>query len=144
MCLRKDKAAARREMADFLERFPQLGQRRLQPAGKLSGGEQQMLVIARALLSKPRFILVDEPSLGLAPLVVDRVYETLLALNREDGITLLIVEQQLERALASAQRIYVLRSGECQASGAPSNAADERNIRQAYFGFAEHAEEAPA
>ena len=139
MCLRRDKAAARREMVELMERFPQLGQRRSQPAGKLSGGEQQMLVIARALLAKPRLMVVDEPSLGLAPLVVDRVYEILLELNRSTGMTLLIVEQKLERAFASAGRLYVLRSGERQATGSPSNPADVEQIRQAYFGFADHA-----
>ncbi|UMY16337.1 ABC transporter ATP-binding protein [Methylobacterium organophilum] len=135
LSLRRDKAAARREMAALMERFPQLGQRRGQPAGKLSGGEQQMLVIARALLSKPRLMVIDEPSLGLAPLVVDRVYETLLDLNRSDGLTLLIVEQKLERALEAAGRIYVLRGGALQAEGSPANPADTDRIRQAYFGF---------
>jgi branched-chain amino acid transport system ATP-binding protein len=137
MCLRRDKTAARREMEDLLIKFPQLAERRSRPAGKLSGGEQQMLVIARALLAKPRLIIADEPSLGLSPLITDRVYEILLELNRSAGMTLLIVEQMLERALASSQRIYVMRSGERQACGSPTNSTDEKSIRQAYFGLAE-------
>jgi branched-chain amino acid transport system ATP-binding protein len=139
MCLRRDKAAARRELEHLLTKFPQLAERRSRPAGKLSGGEQQMLVIARALLAKPRLIIADEPSLGLSPLITDRVYEILLELNRSGGMTLLIVEQMLERALASSQRIYVLRSGERQACGSPMNSSDEMSIRQAYFGLAEPA-----
>ena len=138
LCLRRDKAQARREMAELFERFPRLAERRRQPAGKLSGGEQQMLVIARALLSRPKLMIVDEPSLGLAPLIVDQVYEMLLDLNRTRGMTLFIVEQKLERALASANRLYVMRSGERQAEGDPGLPADEQAIRNAYFGFTDH------
>ena len=136
LCVRKDKQQGQREKQEIFDRFPRLAERRRQHAGMLSGGEQQMLVVARAMLSRPRFMMVDEPSLGLAPLIVHQVYEMLLNLNRQHGMTLLIVEQKLERALASANRIYVMRSGELQAAGMTTILQEVDNIRDAYFGFA--------
>ncbi|MBT3627454.1 MAG: ATP-binding cassette domain-containing protein, partial [Rhodospirillaceae bacterium] len=103
----------------------------------LSGGEQQMLVIGRALLTNPRMMTIDEPSLGLAPNLVDRVYETLLELRKDRGLTLLIVEQSSERALTAADRLYVLRSGEMQLEGNAADLRDGEKVRQAYFGFEE-------
>ncbi len=90
---RKDKAAIKADMDRVIDTFPILGERRTQPAGKLSGGEQQMLAIGRALMTNPRFMTIDEPSLGLAPKIVDRVYEVLIDLREKRGLTLLIVEQ---------------------------------------------------
>ncbi|MEQ9522107.1 MAG: ABC transporter ATP-binding protein [Thalassobaculum sp.] len=118
--------------------FPRLGERRRHLGGQLSGGEQQMLVIGRALLTRPKLITVDEPSLGLAPKIVDQVYEILERLRQEEGVTLLIVEQSTKRALDHAERLYVLRSGMVQLEGrtADLSAAD---VERAYFGFDEHA-----
>lgn len=123
--------------------FPVLANRRKFAAGHLSGGEQQMLVIGRALMTSPRIMLVDEPSLGLAPKIIDQVYETLRILRKQDGLTLLVNEQSSKRALKNADRIYVLREGSIQLEGTSSALADGVEIRRAYFGF-EDAESRPA
>jgi len=99
----------------------------------LSGGEQQQLVIARALMTRPRIILIDEPSLGLGPLIVDRVYEILRTL-RQEGITLLVVEQSTHRALENADRVYVMRSGRIVLDGRSTDLTD-KELERAYFGF---------
>ena len=135
--MRKDRSDIEKDFKHVLEIFPVLAERRKQAAGKLSGGEQQMLVIGRALLSNPRMMTIDEPSLGLAPNLVDRVYETLLELRKDRGLTLLIVEQSSERALTAADRLYVLRSGEMQLEGNAADLRDGEKVRQAYFGFEE-------
>lgn len=132
--MRKERA----DIAGVLERFPRLKERRDFPAGRLSGGEQQMLVIARAMLAKPKLMLVDEPSLGLAPLIIDQVYEILLDLRRQ-GMSLLIVEQSTSRILKHADRIYVLRGGAVQLEDAAANLRDGEAIKRAYFGFDEGA-----
>jgi branched-chain amino acid transport system ATP-binding protein len=113
--------------------FPILKDRYRQPAGKLSGGEQQQLVIARALVTQPKLLLVDEPSLGLAPLVIDRVFATLRAL-RAEGITMVVVEQNLRRAAEIADRIYVLRSGRIAFEAASRDDRDMQGLESAYFG----------
>lgn len=133
--LRKDKADIKRDYDRVLETFPILGDRRRQSAGKLSGGEQQMLAIGRALMTQPRLIMIDEPSLGLAPKIVDRVYEILMELRASRGLTLLIVEQSSERALRASDTIYVLRNGQVQLSGATADLQDGEAVQQAYFGF---------
>lgn len=115
-----------------LARFPILRERYHQKAGLLSGGEQQMLAIARALMSAPRLLLLDEPSLGLAPKVVDQVFELILSL-RDQGITVLLVEQNAERALEIADRGYVLQSGDLVLSGTGEELAQSDLIRQAYL-----------
>ncbi|MBT4428752.1 MAG: ABC transporter ATP-binding protein [Rhodospirillaceae bacterium] len=135
--MRKDRSDIEKDFKHVLEIFPVLAERRKQAAGKLSGGEQQMLVIGRALLTNPRMMTIDEPSLGLAPNLVDRVYETLLELRKDRGLTLLIVEQSSERALTAADRLYVLRSGEMQLEGNAADLRDGEKVRQAYFGFEE-------
>jgi len=113
--------------------FPFLRERLATPGGKLSGGEQQQLVIARALMTRPRIILIDEPSLGLGPLIVDRVYEILRTL-RQEGITLLVVEQSTHRALENADRVYVMRSGRIVLDGRSTELTD-KELEHAYFGF---------
>ncbi len=135
--IRRDRSGIEKDFKRVMEIFPVLAERRRQAAGKLSGGEQQMLVIGRALLTKPRIMTIDEPSLGLAPNLVDRVYDTLLELRNDRGLTLLIVEQSSERALQVADRIYVLRSGEMQLEGNAADLQDGEKVRQAYFGFEE-------
>ena len=122
------------DIAGVLERFPRLRERRDFPAGRLSGGEQQMLVIARAMLAKPKLMLVDEPSLGLAPIIIDQVYDILLELRRQ-GMSLLIVEQSTSRILMHADRVYVLRGGTVQLEDAAANLRDGEAIKRAYFGF---------
>lgn len=133
--IREDRSDIEKDFKRVLEIFPVLAERRRQAAGKLSGGEQQMLVIGRALLTSPRIMTIDEPSLGLAPNLVDRVYETLIDLRNDRGLTLLIVEQSSERAIKVADRLYVLRSGQMQLEGKAADLQDGVKVRQAYFGF---------
>jgi branched-chain amino acid transport system ATP-binding protein len=133
--MRGDRGQIEKDYRRVLELFPILGERSSQSAGKLSGGEQQMLVIGRALLTKARIMTIDEPSLGLAPNLVDRVYEVLLELREREGLTLLIVEQSSERALKSADRLYVLRNGQVRIEGAVEDLRDGVKVHQAYFGF---------
>ncbi len=135
--MRRDRHLIAQDMERVLGYFPRLAERLRSPAGRLSGGEQQMLAIGRALLTKPRIIAIDEPSLGLAPLVVDQVYEILAELRRRENLTMLIVEQSTERAVQSADRIYVLRSGRIELTGMSSELADGELLERAYFGFAE-------
>jgi branched-chain amino acid transport system ATP-binding protein len=133
--LRQDKRAIQSDLEDLLALFPILAQRRRQPGGTLSGGEQQMLAIARALMARPRLLLLDEPSLGLAPLVVRRIFDTIAAINREKGTTLLLVEQNANLALKVVQRGYVLENGRITlAAPAADLIADER-VRRAYLGI---------
>jgi branched-chain amino acid transport system ATP-binding protein len=134
-CARPDRTNIAGELADLFRLFPPLQDRRRTPAGRLSGGEQQMLAIGRAMLARPKLIMVDEPSLGLAPRIVDRVYEVLLSLRQRQGLTLLIVEQSSHRILKHADRIYVLRDGCIQMQDLAANLQDGRAIKQAYFGF---------
>ena len=131
--VRKDRDRIESDFQDMLEHFPFLAQRLRTPGGKLSGGEQQQLVIARALMTRPRMILLDEPSLGLAPMLVDTVYAILHRL-REQGITLLVVEQSTHRALDNADRVYVLRRGQIELEG-NSDELDDEDLERAYFGF---------
>jgi branched-chain amino acid transport system ATP-binding protein len=136
---RRDRATIGSDRERMLGLFPRLRERLQQPAGRLSGGEQQMLVICRALMTSPRLIMIDEPSLGLAPKIVDQVYDVLLGLCRRGGVTLLINEQSSERVLKFADRIYVLRSGSIRLHGRAADLRDGRAIMSAYFGFDEHA-----
>jgi len=128
-----------REVGADLERwygvFPRLEQRRRQLAGSMSGGEQQMLAIARALMARPRLVLLDEPSLGLAPIITQELFHTLGELNREQGISMLVVEQNASLALAIAQRGYVLETGSIVASGSGADLAGNDDVRKAYLGI---------
>jgi branched-chain amino acid transport system ATP-binding protein len=141
--MRQDRNAIGADVDRILEMFPRLRDRISSPAGRLSGGEQQMLVIARALLTRPRLLMVDEPSLGLAPKIVDQVYEILLAARRSEGLTLLINEQSSHRILRHADRIYVIRNGHIQLHGTAAELADGEAIKGAYFGFGDAAEPDP-
>lgn len=130
---RTDETGVREDIARMTELFPVLGERRSQRAGTLSGGEQQMLAIARSLMSRPRLLLLDEPSLGLAPLLVRTIFRTLAAL-KEQGVTLLLVEQNARAALALVDRAYVLRTGRVVASGDADELAQDRQVVEAYLG----------
>lgn len=123
--------AAGREVMDL---FPILAERRGQQAGTLSGGEQQQLAIARALMSGPRLLLLDEPSLGLAPQIVDRIFELLLELRRR-GVTMLLVEQQVDMALSVADRAYVLASGRLRLEGVAADIRASKEVERAYLGI---------
>jgi branched-chain amino acid transport system ATP-binding protein len=120
---RRDRTAAAEDVAELVERFPILAERLDQPAGSLSGGQQQQLAIARALASRPVLLLVDEPSLGLAPQVVDLVFETLAAL-RDEGVTILLIEQNARRTLEIADRSWILDAGRARPIGADKGVAD--------------------
>jgi branched-chain amino acid transport system ATP-binding protein len=132
---RRDRPGVRADIDRWCETFPVLGQRRGQPAGQLSGGEQQMLAIARALMSRPRLLLLDEPSLGLAPMVIRALFERLTQINHEDGITMLVVEQNANLALGIAHRGYVLETGTLRAEGTATALAADDTVRRAYLGL---------
>ena len=123
------------DIAYVYELFPILGERRKQPAGTLSGGEQQMLAIGRALVGRPRLLLLDEPSMGLAPLVVERIFEALAKLNK-DGLTMLMVEQSAEMALSLAHRGVVLQTGSVVVSGLAEELRSDDRVRASYLGAA--------
>ncbi len=130
---RRDPAAVRAEIADIYERFPNLGARRSLPASVLSGGEQQMLAIGRGLLARPRLMMLDEPSLGLSPLLVQELFLLLRKLNR-DGLGLLLVEQNTTMALAIAARAYVMELGRVVADGPPRELLADDRLKAAYLG----------
>ena len=117
----------------MLALFQRLADRSAQPAGTLSGGEQQMLVIARAMMSRPKVILLDEPSLGLAPVVVDQIF-TMIAALKAAGTTILLVEQNVAKALAVADRIYVMRLGRIAVSGSAAEIGGAADLKALYLG----------
>lgn len=130
---RRNAALVEENRERLMELFPVLGQRLEQRAATLSGGEQQMLAIARALMAGPRLLVLDEPSLGLAPLVVKEIFRTLDML-RQQGLTILLVEQNANAALRISQRAYVLQAGRLTLSGAPRELQDNDEFRRAYLG----------
>jgi branched-chain amino acid transport system ATP-binding protein len=130
---RSDPGEVRRDMDRMFERFPILAERRGQAGGTLSGGEQQMLAVARALMARPKLLLLDEPSLGLAPLIVKKIFDVIAELNQQ-GVTVLLVEQNARAALKLAHRGYVLETGEITIQNtAEALLADER-VQSAYLG----------
>ena len=133
---RRDPDGIAADQNRVFELFPILGERRRQPGGTLSGGEQQMLAIARALMARPRLLLLDEPSLGLAPLVVSRIFDVIRELNR-DGTTILLVEQNAQMALKAAHRGYVLETGTIAMADAADQLLADPRVRSAYLGDAD-------
>ena len=123
------------DIAGWYDVFPRLGDRRRQLAGSMSGGEQQMLAIARALMLRPKLLLLDEPSLGLAPIITQELFRTLGSLNREQGISMLVVEQNASLALGIANRGYVLETGSIVVSGSADELSRNDDVRKAYLGF---------
>ncbi|HTP45883.1 MAG TPA: ABC transporter ATP-binding protein [Casimicrobiaceae bacterium] len=132
---RSDRAAIRADVERAFELFPRLKERRRQTAGTLSGGEQQMLAMARALMSRPKLLLLDEPSMGLAPLMVQKVFETVLKISKE-GVTILLIEQNAKLALEVSGRGYVMESGEITLHGEAKTLLSDPKVRAAYLGEA--------
>lgn len=131
--LRHDGAEVRRDIEKAYEQFPILGQKRAQEAGTLSGGQQQMVAIARSLMSRPKLLMLDEPSLGLAPMIVAEIFETIRKI-RDDGVAILLVEQNANMALEVADFGYVLESGRIVMSGKAAQLLSDPRVQQAYLG----------
>jgi branched-chain amino acid transport system ATP-binding protein len=127
--------AVNTEIENAYARFPKLRERQNQMAGSLSGGEQQMLAIARALMIHPRLLMLDEPSLGLAPIVVENMFEIIAGISKQEKVSILIVEQNLMQALSVADRAYVLETGHLVMQGAASELLENKDVRKAYLGL---------
>ncbi|MCJ7841895.1 ABC transporter ATP-binding protein [Lederbergia sp. NSJ-179] len=132
--LRKDKAGIKKDMESVFERFPHLLERRKQLSGTLSGGEQQMLAIGRAIMARPRLLLLDEPSMGLAPLLVKTIFQIIDDINKS-GTTILLVEQNANMALSIANRAYVIETGRVVLSGTAEELNASEQVKQAYLGM---------
>ncbi len=132
--LRRDKGV-QADLDRWYSVFPRLGERRRQTAGRMSGGEQQMLAIARALIARPKLVLLDEPSLGLAPIVTQELFRVLADLNTTDGLSMLVVEQNAALALGIARRGYVLEAGSIVVTGTADELAHNDDVRRAYLGI---------
>ncbi|MBS7397325.1 MAG: ABC transporter ATP-binding protein [Ruminiclostridium sp.] len=130
---RKDKENISKDIEMVYERFPRLAERKTQIAGTLSGGEQQMLAMGRALMSKPKIIVMDEPSMGLSPIFVSNIFDIIQTI-RESGTTVLLVEQNAKKALSIADRAYVLETGKISLSGAASDLINDDSVKKAYLG----------
>jgi len=133
VCLKEQRGRIKESLAYVTGLFPRLGERLRQQAGTLSGGEQQMLALGRAIMMRPELVLLDEPSLGLAPLLVDAIYSSLDTLVRE-GLTILLVEQNVRRALSCSQRAYVLENGEVVTHGPSADVLAHPAVTSAYLG----------
>jgi branched-chain amino acid transport system ATP-binding protein len=131
--LRNDKAGIKADLEHVYELFPRLRERAKQLAGTLSGGEQQMLAMGRGLMSKPELLLLDEPSMGLAPILVDEIFDIIQKINK-DGTTILLVEQNAFKAMSIANRVYILETGEVSASGDASVMIHDESVKKAYLG----------
>ena len=129
----KNKSSFKQDIEEIYQRFPRLAERRNQIAGTLSGGEQQMLAMGRALMSHPKLLMLDEPSMGLSPLLVDQVFEIIKDINKS-GTTVLLVEQNAGKALAISDRTYVLETGQIVLSGTGAELASSPEVRKAYLG----------
>jgi len=132
--LRRDRGAMAEDLDRVFAMFPRLKERAAQRAATLSGGEQQMLAIGRALMSRPRMIMFDEPSMGLSPLLVEQIFEAIQRLNREQGLTILLVEQDVRLALTVASHAYILENGEISLQGASAQLMNDPAVRRAYLG----------
>jgi len=132
--LRRDRNAVRQDMDMVCDTFPRLRERFEQKAATLSGGEQQMLATGRAMMARPRMILMDEPSMGLSPLVVEQIFDIILRLNREQGITILLVEQNVKLALSVSSHAYILENGEIALDGQSAALASDEGVQRAYLG----------
>lgn len=133
--IRKDRKAVASDFERIFGYFPRLKERRKQQAGTLSGGEQQMLAVSRALMMRPRLLLLDEPSFGLAPLVVQDIFNILRAINREEKVSMLLVEQNASLALSIADTAYLLETGRVMMSGSADKIKSDENIRRSYLGY---------
>jgi branched-chain amino acid transport system ATP-binding protein len=133
--LRKDKAGIKEDLDYIFDLFPRLAERRHQSGGTLSGGEQQMLAISRGLMSRPKLLLLDEPSLGLAPVLVQLIFDTISKINRENGTTIFLVEQNANMALRIAHRGYVMESGAIAMEDTATNLLKSEKIKTAYLGL---------
>lgn len=131
--LRKDKAKIREDLDYAFSLFPILAQRRKQPGGTLSGGEQQMLAISRALMARPKLLLLDEPSLGLAPIIIQQIFKIIQRVN-DEGATIFLVEQNANQALKIADRAYVMENGKIVMEGAAKELLESTKVRAAYLG----------
>ncbi|MBC9907662.1 MULTISPECIES: ABC transporter ATP-binding protein [Achromobacter] len=132
--LRTDRGAVRQDLDMVCDTFPRLRERYEQKAATLSGGEQQMLATGRAMMARPRMILLDEPSMGLSPLVVEQIFDIVLRLNREQGITILLVEQNVKLALSVSSYAYILENGEIALEGESAALASDEGVQRAYLG----------
>ncbi len=130
---RKDKAEIQQTLEIVYERFPRLKERLKQMAGTLSGGEQQMLAMGRALMAKPKLILMDEPSMGLSPIFVSEIFDIIQEINKQ-GVTILLVEQNAKKALSIANRAYVLETGKIVKEGVAADLLNDESIKKAYLG----------
>ena len=133
-CTRTNKEEINEDLEKMFQMFPRLAERKSQLAGTMSGGEQQMLAIARALMSKPTLLLMDEPSMGLAPLIVQEIFRIIKKINEEEGTTILLVEQNANMALSIANRAYVLETGEIVKEGTGQELLKDEDIKKAYLG----------
>lgn len=131
--LRTDKIGIQRDLENIYQKFPRLGERKNQLAGTLSGGEQQMLAMGRALMSRPKLLLLDEPSMGLSPILVNEIFAIIKEINNE-GVTIFLVEQNANKALSIANRAYVLETGSVTISGNAADVASDPKVREAYLG----------
>ena len=133
--VRRDRAEVRRDFDRVFGYFPRLAERRTQQAGTLSGGEQQMLAISRALLMRPKLLMLDEPSFGLAPMIVQEIFRILAAINRDEGVSMLIVEQNASLALDLADHAVLIETGRAAMSGAAHMLRADDAVRRAYLGY---------